>query len=73
MLRVFLPHPAPRGFRGPAAPAGRELDLHEPFLKVSVKEDAEGLGRETQTQLTPREPDHAAVLNLLETAVSTSF
>lgn len=43
------------------------------LFTVSVKDDAHGLSRETQTQLTPPQPDHAAVLNLLETAVSTSF
>lgn len=44
-----------RGFWGLAAsaPAKSELDICESFFKVPVKDDAHGLGWETQTQLTP--------------------
>jgi len=66
---------APSGLQGSAAPAPLRsyLDLYQFFIKASVKDNAHGLGRETQTQLTPQQPNHAAVPNLLETAVSTSF
>lgn len=74
VLRVFFPPPSPRrGFLS-------SLEEIRPlqvfffffFFKASVQDDAHGLGWETDTA-TPRQPNHAAVRNLLETAVSTSF
>lgn len=53
-------------------PRGNQNLCKSFFFKASVKDDAHGLGWETDTA-TPRQPDHAAVQNLLETAVSTSF
>lgn len=70
MLRVFLPPPSPR--RGFLSSLEEIRPLQVFFFKASLEDDAHGLGWETDTA-TPRQPNHAAVRNLLETAVSTSF
>lgn len=61
-------------FWGPAASAPARSKVASASLpfNVCVEDDAHGLGLETQTQLRARQPDHAAVRHLLETAVSTS-